>query len=112
MRDKLDRRLSEKAVPGAAMAENGVDSAVTRGLSPEEVADLKEAFSNFDRNSDGSIDKVELATVLRSLGYSPTAEQLTKLMNKVKPACLLCHACRAVGAPKGAYLYASYAKQQ
>ncbi|CAN0234466.1 unnamed protein product, partial [Ectocarpus fasciculatus] len=32
---------------------------------------------------DGTIDKVELATVLRSLGYSPTKDQLEKLMDKV-----------------------------
>ncbi|CAN0339867.1 unnamed protein product, partial [Hapterophycus canaliculatus] len=32
---------------------------------------------------DGTIDSVELATVLRSLGYSPTKEQLKKLMDKV-----------------------------
>lgn len=60
------------------------ESAATRGLSPEEVDDLKEAFDNFDRDRNGAIDQNELATVLRSLGYSPTKEQLQKLMNKVR----------------------------
>ncbi|CAB1111888.1 unnamed protein product [Ectocarpus sp. CCAP 1310/34] len=59
------------------------DSVAIRGLSEEDVADLKEAFDNFDRNGDGTIDSVELATVLRSLGYSPTKDQLKKLMDKV-----------------------------
>ncbi|CAN0134881.1 unnamed protein product [Ectocarpus sp. 6 AP-2014] len=59
------------------------DSVAIRGLSEEDVADLKEAFDNFDRNGDGTIDSVELATVLRSLGYSPTTDQLKKLMDKV-----------------------------
>lgn len=31
----------------------------------------------------GTIDQTELATVLRSLGYSPTKDQLTRLMSKV-----------------------------
>eukprot|EP00903_Cladosiphon_okamuranus_P015076 g13945.t1 len=59
------------------------DSVAIRGLSKEDLEDLKEAFSNFDRDDSGTIDSAELATVLRSLGYTPTNEQLTKLMNKV-----------------------------
>lgn len=56
---------------------------VTKGLTPEEVEDLRDSFGNFDKNKDGSIDEAELAVVLRSLGYSPTKEQLQKLMKKV-----------------------------
>lgn len=37
----------------------------------------------FEPQQDGTIDNAELATVLRSLGYSPTKEQLKKLMSKV-----------------------------
>ncbi|CAM9220220.1 unnamed protein product [Scytosiphon promiscuus] len=59
------------------------DSIATRGLSAEDLEDLKEAFDNFDRDKNGSIDSAELATVLRSLGYSPTKDQLKRLMNKV-----------------------------
>ena len=58
----------------------------TRGLSEEDVADFKEAFDNFDQDRNGSIDNKELATVLRSLGYTPTPAQLQKLMDKVRAA--------------------------
>lgn len=66
-----------------ARASAAAEATVTKGLSPEEVDDLRDSFSNFDKNGDGSIDKAELAVILRSLGYSPTTEQLMKLMNKV-----------------------------
>eukprot|EP00904_Undaria_pinnatifida_P006214 jgi/Undpi1/2722/HiC_scaffold_14.g06100.m1 len=59
------------------------ESVATRGLSEEDVADFKEAFDNFDQDRNGSIDNKELATVLRSLGYTPTPAQLQKLMDKV-----------------------------
>ena len=64
------------------MAESS-GSFVNRGLSEDEINDLQEAFNNFDRDRNGSIDATELATVLSSLGYSPTADQLKTLMKKV-----------------------------
>lgn len=67
------------------MPDNGdsSESAATRGLSKEDVEDFKEAFDNFDQDKNGSIDSTELATVLRSLGYTPTPMQLKKVMDKV-----------------------------
>ena len=62
---------------------SAAELAVTKGLSAEEIEDLRDSFGNFDKNGDGSIDRDELAVVLRSLGYSPTKEQLKKLMAKV-----------------------------
>lgn len=67
---------------------------VTRGLSEEEVEDLREAFSHFDANGDGSVSLTELSVVLRSLGYSPTSEQLRKLMDKVATPALSFNASR------------------
>lgn len=66
------------------------EAAVTKGMSQEEVEDLREAFKHFDTNDDGSISLGELAVVLRSLGYSPTLEQLNRLMNKVRAPVWLC----------------------
>lgn len=68
------------------MPDNGdsSESAATRGLSKEDVEDFKEAFDNFDQDKNGSIDSTELATVLRSLGYTPTPMQLKKVMDKVR----------------------------
>ena len=47
---------------------------------PEKVADFQEAFSLFDKNSNGTITSAELGTVLRSLGSNPTEEDLGKLV--------------------------------
>jgi Ca2+-binding EF-hand superfamily protein len=48
--------------------------------SAEELADFQEAFDNFDRDKSGSIDKRELATVMRSLGYTPSEKQIAKIL--------------------------------
>ncbi len=53
-------------------------------LTEEEVEDYREAFKNFDKNGDGTIDQGELAVVMRSLGYSPTSQQLKDMMDKVQ----------------------------
>jgi len=37
-------------------------------LTPEQIADFKEAFSLFDHDENGSISAVELGEVLRALG--------------------------------------------
>ncbi|CAB1101990.1 unnamed protein product [Ectocarpus sp. CCAP 1310/34] len=55
----------------------------TKELSEEEIEDYKEAFSNFDKDGNGNIDELELGVVLRSLGYSPTNQQLKEMMAKV-----------------------------
>ena len=52
-------------------------------LTEEEVEDYREAFNNFDKSGDGMIDEGELGVVLRSLGYSPTNQQLKEMMAKV-----------------------------
>lgn len=80
----MDRKAGEAAV---------AEAVVTRGLSQEEIDDLREAFSNFDRNNDGSIDKKELAVVLRSLGYFPSSSQLEKMMKKARHIKVVPNAC-------------------
>ncbi|CAM9720397.1 unnamed protein product [Ectocarpus fasciculatus] len=55
----------------------------TKELSEEEIEDYKEAFSNFDKDGNGNIDELELGVVMRSLGYSPTNQQLKEMMAKV-----------------------------
>mmetsp|Transcript_1112 Transcript_1112/g.1701 ORF Transcript_1112/g.1701 Transcript_1112/m.1701 type:complete len:150 (+) Transcript_1112:88-537(+) len=54
-----------------------------RELTEEEIADYRESFDNFDKDRSGEIDEVELGTVMRSLGFSPTDEQLHDMMLKV-----------------------------
>ncbi|CAM9399961.1 unnamed protein product [Ascophyllum nodosum] len=55
----------------------------TKDLTEEEMEDYKEAFSNFDKDGNGNIDEGELGVVMRSLGYSPTNQQLKDMMARV-----------------------------
>jgi len=52
-------------------------------LSPEQVAEFKEAFNLFDKNGDGSITISELETVMRSLGQTPTKDELAAMIKSV-----------------------------
>lgn len=56
----------------------------TKELTEDEIEDYKEAFNNFDIDGNGSIDEGELGVVMRSLGYSPTNQQLKDMMEKVR----------------------------
>merc|ERR1712238_486424 len=53
------------------------------GLSDDEVADLKEAFSMFDIDGDGTITIVELKEVMKSLGQNPTEKELKQMIKSV-----------------------------
>jgi len=48
--------------------------------SEEQIAEFKEAFSLFDKDSDGTIDSEELGTVLRSMGNQPTDEEVEDMI--------------------------------
>ena len=50
--------------------------AESEGLSEEQIAEFKEAFSLFDKDGDGTITTKELGTVMRSLGQNPTEAEL------------------------------------
>ncbi|CAM9316280.1 unnamed protein product [Discosporangium mesarthrocarpum] len=52
-------------------------------LSNEEKEDYQEAFKNFDKDNSGYIDQRELGIVMRSLGYSPSNQQLKEMMMQV-----------------------------
>ena len=56
----------------------------TKELTEDEIEDYKEAFNNFDIDGNGSIDEGEFGVVMRSLGYSPTNQQLKDMMEKVR----------------------------
>ena len=44
---------------------------------------LKEAFSHFDKDGDGTITTKELSSVLRAIGEEPTEAELQAMINKV-----------------------------
>lgn len=52
-------------------------------LSEQQIAEFKEAFSLFDKDSDGKITTKELGTVMRSLGQNPSESELTDMINEV-----------------------------
>ena len=52
-------------------------------LTEEQIAELKEAFSLFDKDGDGAITTKELGTVMRSLGHNPTKAELQDMINEV-----------------------------
>jgi calcium-binding protein CML len=50
-------------------------------LSPEQVAEFREAFSFFDKDGDGCITLEELSTVMASLqGQAPCADELREMI--------------------------------
>jgi EF hand len=51
-------------------------------LSEEQIAEFKEAFALFDKDSDGTITTKELGTVMRSLGQNPTEAELQDMINE------------------------------
>jgi len=51
-------------------------------LTDEQIAEIKEAFSLFDKNGDGTITTKELGTVMRSLGQNPTEAELCDMINE------------------------------
>merc|ERR1719510_2369085 len=52
-------------------------------LTAEDLATLKEAFTVYDKNNDGTITTKELSTVMRSLGQNPTDAEVQDLINEV-----------------------------
>ncbi|KAL8610660.1 hypothetical protein ACOMHN_047229 [Nucella lapillus] len=55
-------------------------SAEIDGLTQAEANELMEAFSMFDKNGDGRIEKAELGPVLRALGRNPSQKEIDDMM--------------------------------
>ena len=49
-------------------------------FSEEQIAFFKDSFSLFDKNGDNVISTSELATVMRSLGQSPTEAEMKQII--------------------------------
>ena len=64
------------------MANNAVMGQAS-GLSKEQIADFREAFSLFDFDENGSISAKELGEVLRALGQNPSMNELHDMINEV-----------------------------
>ena len=44
---------------------------------------LWDTFVIFDKDGDGTIDSKELSTVLKSMGYNPTKEEIQDMVDEV-----------------------------
>ena len=60
-----------------------LNGAQNSGLSKEQIADFREAFSLFDFDENGSISAKELGEVLVALGQSPSHNELEDMINEV-----------------------------
>lgn len=47
------------------------------------LAECKKAFALYDRDAEGTISTRELGDVMRSMGYRPTENELTDMVNEV-----------------------------
>ena len=54
---------------------------MAKQFTEEQIAELKEAFSFFDQEGDGTITTKNLGTVMESLGHTPTAAELQDMIN-------------------------------
>ncbi len=54
-------------------------------LTDEQKAELKEAFSLFDRDGDGTIALDEMQIVMRSIGKNPSIQEIKDMMKEVDP---------------------------
>eukprot|EP00767_Chilomastix_cuspidata_P004225 gnl/Chilomastix_cuspidata/436.p2 GENE.gnl/Chilomastix_cuspidata/436~~gnl/Chilomastix_cuspidata/436.p2 ORF type:complete len:150 (+),score=77.54 gnl/Chilomastix_cuspidata/436:276-725(+) len=52
-------------------------------LTPEQIAEIKEAFSLFDKTGNGSIPTRDLGICMRSLGLNPTDAELVEYTNDI-----------------------------
>lgn len=58
------------------------DGAKEVNLDDEQLTELREIFRSFDRNNDGSLTQLELGSLLRALGLTPSPDQLETLIQK------------------------------
>lgn len=52
-------------------------------LNSKRIREIRDAFSIFDKDGDGTISAAELGAVMRSLGMDPTPRDLERLMKAV-----------------------------
>ncbi|XP_041449034.1 neo-calmodulin-like [Drosophila obscura] len=52
-------------------------------LTPEQIKEIRDAFSVYDRDNTGSITCQELGVVLRSLGQTPTEAELYDMIEEI-----------------------------
>ncbi|CAI0470944.1 unnamed protein product [Linum tenue] len=51
-------------------------------LDEAQIADLRGIFRSFDRNKDGSLTQIELASLIRSIGLNPSSDEVRALIQR------------------------------
>jgi actinin alpha len=54
-----------------------------QGISPEQFAEFKEVFEHFDKDSSGTLSRLEFKSCLQSLGEDPTDADLDRLVGSL-----------------------------
>ena len=55
-------------------------------MCEEQLAELKQAFDEFDVDGGGTINTKELGFAMRAMGMNPTEAEILDLINEVAPA--------------------------
>jgi centrin-1 len=53
------------------------------GVTAEQIAEFREAFDLFDADGSGTIDLKEMRVAMKALGFSPSAEEVRKMISEV-----------------------------
>lgn len=56
---------------------------MNNSLTEEQVAELRQAFNEFDADGGGTISTRELGFAMRAMGMNPTENELLELINEV-----------------------------
>jgi calmodulin len=70
---------------GASAIVTAKSAAAVASLTEEQKEEFKEAFALFDKDGDGTISAKELVVVMRSIGLSPSVEEIQKMMDEIVP---------------------------
>ena len=54
---------------------------MAKKLTEEQIAEIKETFSLYDKNGDGTITARELGTVMRAMGQNPSRSELRNMIS-------------------------------
>ena len=63
---------------------------MAQNLTEEQVAELREAFNEFDTDGGGTITTRELGYAMRAMGMNPTENELLELIAEVNLYLMLC----------------------
>lgn len=81
--DDVETGEALTVIPGLKRLNSAISTGKADKLTPEQIAEFREAFSIFDKDGDGTISTKELGIVMRSLGETKSDEQLEQMIAEV-----------------------------